>query len=369
MNSSSNVEQLKQELLYGKGYVVFRNVIPASTALTCRYKALKKANDEAWDGWPGVRSKRIRDNLEWGGEAYADVLNKTCATLMPVVEAVLGPSSWLTSFQTLVLYPYNQLSAEEEDCLCSGGLHNDFPYGEFKEVMDKEVLGPVAGNVEGRPMGHGNAGWQFPEGFKPGQRAAPHTLQTIWITDEFTRKRGATRLLPGSQVAGLVPNSGAGPDWDQFTKGAVTVEASPGDVLMYVGAVWHTISVNRGLSPRVALLGQWSTHHAAPLEAHAWMTSLWVRPPSARAVEHAPRGSPGGARMDDEPLGKTATRCPGEAVPVLEKAARADGAWKASHGMPRARLPQWISLGHAHHYTHIVSGVIEIWLAQLGGQG
>eukprot|EP00854_Cymbomonas_tetramitiformis_P018267 gene18267-21776_t len=239
MNSSSNVEQLKQELLYGKGYVVFRNVIPASTALTCRYKALKKANDEAWDGWPGVRSKRIRDNLEWGGEAYADVLNKTCATLMPVVEAVLGPSSWLTSFQTLVLYPYNQLSAEEEDCLCSGGLHNDFPYGEFKEVMDKEVLGPVAGNVEGRPMGHGNAGWQFPEGFKP-----------------------------GSQVAGLVPNSGAGPDWDQFTKGAVTVEASPGDVLMYVGAVWHTISVNRGLSPRVALLGQWSTHHAAPLEAH-----------------------------------------------------------------------------------------------------
>ena len=47
-------------------------------------------------------------------------------------------------------------------------------------------------------------------------------------------------------------------------------------ILVYIGATWHTIAVNRGKTPRVALLGQWSSHYMCPLEAHVWTTPSWV---------------------------------------------------------------------------------------------
>jgi len=97
---------------------------------------------------------------------------------------------------------------QEAEARC-GSLHNDYPYGEFKEAVDKMELGAAQGTIEGRQMGHGDRGWQFPEGHKPGQ-GAPHTIQTIWVLDSFTEERGATRLLPDSHKWGIIPNSGPG---------------------------------------------------------------------------------------------------------------------------------------------------------------
>ena len=179
---------------------------------------------------PGVRSKRVKDCLEWGGECFADLLNETAPRIKRIAERTLGPSPWLTSFHALILYPEPDRSDDEVRRLRHGGLHTDFPDGEFKEKMDRMILGSMKDTTQGRPMGHGDRGWQFPEGWRPGDLGGPHTMQTIWILDEFTEKRGGTALYPGSFAFKRVPNCGPGDDFDEFEKHAVTQTGSAGDV-------------------------------------------------------------------------------------------------------------------------------------------
>ena len=215
--------------------------------------------------------------MEWGSKSFAELLNQTTPRVKKIAESTLGPSPWLTSFHALILYPEPDRTDKEVRELRQSGLHIDFPYGEFKEKMDRVILGSMNGTTQGRPQGHGDQGWQFPNGFRPGDAGGPHTMQTIWILDEFTEERGGTSLYPGSFLSKRVPNCGKGRDFDEFEKHCVTQTGKAGDVLVYIGATWHTISVNRGKTPRVALLGQWSSHYMCPLEAHVWTTPSWVR--------------------------------------------------------------------------------------------
>ena len=270
----------KEELcteLASNGYTIVRGLVPTSVTEACRAQVLERAREQCVDGWPGVNSKRVKDPLEWGGEAFTDLINLTVETMGDAVEAILGPSAWLTSFHALVLLPtpVHQISEADELRLRQGSLHNDYPYGEFKEAMDRRLLGGMDGTADGRPVGFGEAGWQFPQGHRPGN-GAPHTLQTIWVLDPFTKERGATMVLPRSHQTGRIPNCGAGQDWDRFREGAVSMLGDAGDVLMYIGATWHTIGVNRGDTPRVALLGQWAPHYMTPLEPLVWMTPSWA---------------------------------------------------------------------------------------------
>lgn len=277
--SQHHQNDIQHELTVGKGYGTMRGVVKKETCAACREEILRRAERIPLDQWPGVRSKRVKDLLEWGGPSFASLLNETAGAVRPVMEHVLGPSPWLTSFHALVLYPEPDRSDDDVRRLRSGGLHVDFPYGEFKEKMDMRILGRREDTVQGRPMNHGERGWQFPQGFRPGEPGGPHTVQTIWILDLFTEERGGTALLPHSFKTKHVPNCGQGQDWDRFEASAVPQRGSSGDVLMYVGATWHTIGVNRDRKggPRVAILGQWSSHYMCPLEAHAWTTPSWVR--------------------------------------------------------------------------------------------
>lgn len=302
--------ELISALTKGDGYGKLRGVVNKKICAGCREELLARAEGQNWDNWPGVKSKRVKDPLEWGGSSFTDLLNQTASTVRPVMEAVLGPSPWLTSFHALVLFPEPALTNRDVERLCQAGLHSDFPYGEFKEKMDRALLGPNPKQVEGRPMGHGKdgKGWVFPSGFKPGERGAPHTIQTIWILDLFTPERGATQLLPGSCHWQSVPNCGPGPDWDRFSQSAVPQTGVSGDILFYIGATWHTIAVNRArgaaAGPRVALLGQWSSHFMCPLEAHVWTTPSWVRKrlsPDAAALLGLPGHVPGISEVSRAP--------------------------------------------------------------------
>lgn len=259
------------------GHTVVRGLLPAKLTAACRERIIRRAGGQGFDEWPGVNSKRIRDPLEWGGEAFTTVINATVDRLGETIETLLGPAAWLTSLQALVLLPtsWDEVSAEDELRLRQGSLHNDYPYGEFKECMDRKLSAGGPTGAGGRPIGLGHRGWQFPEGHRPGH-GAPHTVQTIWVLDPFTDERGATRLLPGSHTWGLVPTCGEGRDWDLFSTGAVSMLADAGDVIVYVGATWHNIGINRGDTPRVALLGQWSPHYMTPLEPLVWMTPSWA---------------------------------------------------------------------------------------------
>ena len=177
----------KPQLIEGPGYFILRGVIPLQVVTECRAVVAAAAEGRDYDVWPGVRSKRIKDPLEWGGPAFSDLINVSVDKLHEGVGSVLGPYSWLTSFHALSLDPTPEtiMSPEEELKRRQGSLHNDYPYGEFKEAVDREILGDMEGTVGGRPMGHDDMGWQFPMGHKPG-RGAPHTIQTIWVLDDFT---------------------------------------------------------------------------------------------------------------------------------------------------------------------------------------
>ena len=251
MEKKSETERVVNSLTKTTGYDKLCNVVSDSTCTKCSDELLRRARRLNFDQWydafwrsldtfyrttphkntrPGVRSKRVKDCLEWGGQCFADLLNQTAPRVKKIAERTLGPSPWLTSFHALILYPESDRSDDEVRRLRQGGLHTDFPYGEFKEKMDRFLLGSMKGTTQGRPMGHGDRGWQFPKGWRPGDLGGPHTMQTIWILDEFTEKRGGTALYPGSFAFKRVPNCGPGDDFDEFEKHAVTQTGSAGDV-------------------------------------------------------------------------------------------------------------------------------------------
>ena len=74
-------------------------------------------------------------------------------------------------------------------------------------------------------------------------------------------------ILPKSQRR----RSPTDADYPEFKRDAVTITGRAGDVLVYLGQCWHTISVNRTRAARAALLGQFLPYYFKPMENHAWM--------------------------------------------------------------------------------------------------
>ncbi|CAK0905719.1 unnamed protein product, partial [Prorocentrum cordatum] len=198
------VAGLRRELLHGSGIARLRGAVPAALCAELRSLALGRGDDQPFDRWPGVRSKRIRDPLEWGGAPAAAVLNELAARLGPLLEDVLGPRAWITSVQALALYPTaaSALSEADEARLVAGSLHSDYPYGEFKEGMDG-LAAARPQDTSGWQFPEGGGGWQFPADFHQ-----PRTLQFTLPLDDFTARRGATRLLPGSARIGCARGAG-----------------------------------------------------------------------------------------------------------------------------------------------------------------
>jgi len=68
-------------------------------------------------------------------------------------------------------------------------------------------------------------------------------LTACWVTDEFTEENGATTILPGTQKLRRVPTPA---ESASATNEAIAIEAPPGSVVLWDGAVWH------GNRPRTA---------------------------------------------------------------------------------------------------------------------
>ena len=94
--------------------------------------------------------------------------------------------------------------------------------------------------------------------------------------------RGGTLLLPASHLIGHGPDPRDEQDWQRFSDGAIPVEASTGDVLLYVGQCWHSVNTNLGISTttypgghngvRSCVLGQWLPYYFSAMEDHQWRT-------------------------------------------------------------------------------------------------
>ncbi len=72
----------------------------------------------------------------------------------------------------------------------------------------------------------------------------PLVLNTMWAITPFTEENGATVLVPGSHTLPGEPPADAP---------VVAAEMSPGSVLVWDGAVWHSAGANRSEAPRVGL--------------------------------------------------------------------------------------------------------------------
>ena len=89
----------------------------------------------------------------------------------------------------------------------------------------------------------------------------PVVVNTMWPLDEFTADNGATRFIPGSHR--WVPGRRPGPG-----DPVQTATMSPGEVMFYLGSLWHGGGANRTGRPRLGVILEYAAAWLRPQENH-----------------------------------------------------------------------------------------------------
>jgi ectoine hydroxylase-related dioxygenase (phytanoyl-CoA dioxygenase family) len=142
---------------------------------------------------------------------------------------------------------------------------------------------------------------------------APFNATAIWALTDFTLENGATRLVPGSHLAGRNPRRGEPAE-------SVATEMPAGSVLVYHGSLWHGGGANRSGVRRVAIVCNYCAGFLRQEECQL------LAVPRQRVARFAPRlqalvgyGTYRGL------LGHVDQRNPAE---LLDPAARTDMIWR-----------------------------------------
>ncbi len=75
---------------------------------------------------------------------------------------------------------------------------------------------------------------------------------SIWLLDDFSRANGATRIVPGTQLGGKLPQDVLDDPW-QTHPDELIIEAPAGSVFIFNSHTWHGGTDNRTDKPRRAI--------------------------------------------------------------------------------------------------------------------
>ena len=227
---SAEHERLLDELLFGNGFFIAKGVLPPEMCTKARNKLLERGETFPLDGGGG---KRLHNIIE-DDVVFSELVVETHRRVGDMLEAVMGGGHYLGSYHALTQYHTESRSEPEiEDLLSTGaGAHSDFPGHQG-----------TAGHLDG---------------------LEPYTVQTIWMMEDFSKANGGTRVLPSSHLKRHRPSNDE--DRREFAERSISTVGASGDLLVYIGQVWHASGYNLTNVPRVAILGQWLPRYFAPME-------------------------------------------------------------------------------------------------------
>jgi ectoine hydroxylase-related dioxygenase (phytanoyl-CoA dioxygenase family) len=81
-----------------------------------------------------------------------------------------------------------------------------------------------------------------------GGKHYPMAMNVTWALVDFTIENGATMIWPGSHLSCQIPEP------EDFPPGYVYAEAPAGSAVIWDAAIWHASGINKGTSPRYAIL-------------------------------------------------------------------------------------------------------------------
>ncbi|GJM27627.1 MAG: hypothetical protein DHS20C17_02620 [Cyclobacteriaceae bacterium] len=83
---------------------------------------------------------------------------------------------------------------------------------------------------------------------------------SIWLLDDFSKENGATRLVPGSQVMGVLPQDVLEDPYAPHRE-EILLEAPAGTVAVFNSHTWHGGTVNQTDNPRRAIHSYFCRRH------------------------------------------------------------------------------------------------------------
>ncbi|MEM6842221.1 MAG: phytanoyl-CoA dioxygenase family protein [Bacteroidota bacterium] len=82
---------------------------------------------------------------------------------------------------------------------------------------------------------------------------------TIWLLDDFTKENGATRLVPGTHLSGILPQEELDDPWATHPDQKI-IEAPAGTVVIFNSHTWHGGTDNHTNAPRRSIHSYFCRH-------------------------------------------------------------------------------------------------------------